>query len=149
MEWIRVVLVLLLLTRVIYTDMKSGIIENRSVWTGLMTGSIWTLCNDGMYGLLESIRMVLIILAVLWVLFLIRGLGAGDIKLLCVLAAFYPDGVVEISIIAFLVAAGLVFARILIRWVRKLPVYMRGEVINFSLPIGIATIIIMLQAGIR
>ena len=87
-------------------------------------------------------KMILIVLIVLYVLFVIKGLGAGDIKLFCVLAAFYPEKVMGIVVVAFVMAAGMSLVRMVVRYIRKMPVYISGEGIKFSIPIGIATILV-------
>lgn len=142
MEWLRWLLVLLLLGRAIYTDVKAGIIENQSMLWGLLCGCVWSMVNNGMSGLSNSLQMVLITILILFVLFLMKGLGAGDIKLLCVLAAFYPDGVLKIIVVAFFVGAVISLGKMVVRLICKMPVYISGETLHFSIAIGISTLLV-------
>jgi len=142
MEWLRIVLVLMILTRAIYTDIKKGIIENRCMVYGLISAGLYTALYKGGTGLLQSIKMSVVMLVVLFALFVLKGLGAGDIKLFCVLAAFYQRDAIGIVVVSFLVAAGLAIVKMLIRIVRGEQFYLKGETMNFSIPIGIATIVI-------
>ena len=143
MVWIRIILVVLVLTRAIYTDVKRGIIENQCTLSGLLAGVMWSTLYGGVAGFIDSVKMIVIMLVALFVLYVIKGIGAGDVKLFCVLAAFYPEDVVGIVVVAFVVAAGLVLGRMLIRKIRRVPVYRRGETLCFSIPIGIATAIVV------
>ena len=139
LEWLRIVFVMSVLTRAIYTDVKKGIIENRCIMSGLLLAGGYAVLHNGGKGFLESISMAMVMLVVLFVLFVLKGLGAGDIKLFCVLAAFYPKSAMGIVVVSFLVAAGMSIVRMLPRFLKREPVYLKGETINFSIPIGIAT----------
>lgn len=143
MEWVRLILVLTLLGRAIYTDIKQDLIENRCIVTGLLAGMVYVAVDRGVSGVIESVKMAGIILGVLFFLFLIKGLGAGDIKLLCVLAMFYPKDIFRIVMAAFCAAAGMAVGKMVWRKVRKLPVYVKGETMNFSIPIGCGTLFVM------
>lgn len=145
MEWIRVVLVCLLLGRAIYTDVKKGIIENRNMLSGLIVACIWTYWNVGMSGLLKSVKMIVFTFVILFMVYIVKGVGAGDVKLLCVLSAFYPDCSVDIVVISFLVAAVISVGKMLVRWVQRKAVLISGETILFSIPVGIGTGIVLLQ----
>lgn len=142
MEWLRIVFVLTLLTRAIYTDVKKGIIENRCIVCGLLLAGIYSVMHKGGTGLVESVKMSIIMLVALFVLFILKGLGAGDIKLFCVLAAFYPRDAIGIVVVSFIVAAGLAIGKMLIRAIQRKQMYLHGETMNFSIPIGIATVVI-------
>lgn len=148
MEWLRIAMVLLVISRAIYTDMKKGIIENRTMLTGLIAGSVWMAFYKGTEGLIDSCKMILIILAMLFLLFLMKGLGAGDVKLFCVLAAFYPENVIEMVVLAFIVAAAIVWMRMLYRFIQKVPIWISQETMNFSIPIGISTVMVMVYQAI-
>ncbi len=143
MEWLRAVFVLLLLGRAIYTDFKKGVIENRNIGMGILTGFAWSMVYGGEKALLASIKMVVVVFVALFVLFLMKGLGAGDIKLLCALATFFPENIFGIICIAFLVAAGMALFKMLIRFVKHKAILVRGETLIFSLPIGVAALVIL------
>lgn len=148
MEWMRIVLVFAVLTRAIYTDMKEGKIENVCVLIGFVTAGAYSFLSGGGQAFLESMKVAIIILASLLFLFVLKGLGAGDIKLLCVLAAFYPEDAMGIVVISFIVAAGLIIGRMLVRAFQKKTVFISGETMNFSVPVGMATIIVEIMQWI-
>lgn len=149
MEWVRIVLVFILLGRAIYTDVRRGIIENRNIWIGLIMAFIWSYCNTGMNGLLKSGKMVVLTFVVLFVFYLVKGLEAGDVKLLCVLSAFFPESVFDIVVASFITAAVISVGKMIIRGIRGKPIYVSGETILFSIPIGIGTGIVLLQQYFR
>lgn len=149
MEWLRIVLVLMILTRAIYTDVKKGIIENRYMFYGMLSAVIYSIFYKGGSGLLESLKMSVITLVALFALFVIKGIGAGDIKLFCVLAAFYPKDAMDIVLVSFLMAAGFAVSKMLVRVFRKQPIYLKGETMNFSIPIGLATVVIEIMQWTR
>jgi len=148
MEFVRLLLVLILLGRAIYTDVKSKRIENR--WLLLFLGFAWLIAyiQSDLSGLLESLAKTIIVLVALFVLFVIRGLGAGDIKLCCVLGAFYPKEILNIIILAFIVAAVMSIGKMLLRALKKQSMYVPGEIMNFSIPIGIAAAIVIMHGWI-
>lgn len=146
MAWARIILVLAILTRAIYTDIKEGRIENVCVFIGFMTAGCYSFLSGGSPIFWESMKMAIIILVALFFLFVLKGLGAGDIKLFCVLAVFYPKNAIGIVVISFIVAAGIIMGKMTVRAFQKKNIYISGETMNFSVPIGIATIIVeMLQ----
>ncbi len=145
MELIRVIVVLILLGRAIYTDIQKGIIENTWMLFGLLSGCLWSGLVGKWNGLLLSLKMVGISFVVLFLLFLIRGLGAGDIKLICVIAAFFQKDILEIVMVAFIVAAIFSITKMLLRIMGRQTAYVIGETINFSIPIGIGTVFAMLS----
>lgn len=140
MEWMKVFLVLVLLGRAIYTDVKKGIIENRWMLFGMLSGCLWSGLTGRWDGFLLSLKMVVICFLALFLLFVIRGLGAGDIKLICVLAFFYPKNIVDIIILSFIVAAMISVAKLLLTILIRKKAYVVGATIHFSIPIGISTL---------
>lgn len=149
MEWVRIIVVLVLLGRAIYTDVKRGIIENRIIWLGLIMAGIWSYCNGGINGLLQSGKMVVLTFGVLFVFYLVRGLGAGDVKLLCVLSAFFPELLWNIAVASFVMAAVISVGKMMIRGIRRKNIYVPGETILFSVPVGIGTGLVLLQQYVR
>ena len=139
MVFVKLALVSILLARAVYTDIKKGRIENLLTGIGILLGLVCSVAEAGISGLLISVKMAVFIIAALFFLFVMRGLGAGDIKLLAALAAFFPKEIVVIVITAFFVAAGISVGRMILRMLRRQAVYKRREQINFSIPIAIAT----------
>ena len=147
MEWIKILFVVLLLGRAIYTDVKKGIIENRWIVVSFALGLACAYMESGTKGLLQSIGMALILLAVLFFLFLLKGLGGGDIKLLAVLATFYPDKIWLLLITSFVVGAVIGIIRMLTRIFRRMQVYVKGETIHFSIAIAVGTFYVLTVGG--
>ena len=149
MEWIRIILVFMLLGRAIYTDVKRGIIENSMIGMGLIVAGIWTGFNTGAEGLLQSAKMVLLIFGFLFVFYLVKGIGGGDVKLLCVMAAFFPELVLDIVVVSFISAAVISVGKMVVRGIQGKTVYVSGETLLFSIPVGIGTGMVLLQQYVR
>lgn len=145
MEWVKVIMIVILLGRAIYTDVKTGLIENRNIVCGLLTAFLWSYCNDQIDGLAESCRMVVLIFVILFVLYVIKGLGGGDVKLFCVLAAWMPKSVLDVVVVSFLVAAVMSMGKMMVRGVQRKTLYVPGETMKFSIPMGIATAIVTVE----
>ena len=78
-----------------------------------------------------------------------RGLGAGDVKLLCVLSAFFPELLWDIVVASFVMAAVISVGKMMIRGIRRKNIYVPGETILFSVPVGIGTGLVLLQQYVR
>lgn len=138
-EWIRLFLITLILIRAVYTDVTKGRIENEWMFAGCICGLGLAAWDTGMQGVLAGMKMVLLLLTGLMILFVIKGLGGGDIKLFCVLAFFYPAQVCGIFVYAFFLAAGYSVLRMIWRKLHKKQGYIWRETIHFSIPIAIGT----------
>lgn len=146
MKWIGNLMVAALLVRAVYTDRKEGKIKNRLLLAGFVSGLLFSYLNDGTKGVLDSLRAMGIIFLALFFLFLIKGLGAGDIKLFCVLAAFFPEEAVPIVVASFFAGAVMAVRKMVLRWIRKEVVFIKHETMNFSVPIAVGTgIVVMMQ----
>lgn len=143
MDWIKWLAVTAILIRAVYTDKKEGKIENRIILMGFVFGLFVSFADGGIQSLLESIKMAGITLLALFFLFVMKGLGAGDIKLFCVLATFFPKQIIPIVMLSFFAGAVLAVGKIFGRWLRKEKVFIRHETMNFSLPIALATEILL------
>ena len=141
---IKIGIITILLSRAVYTDLKKGQIENRLIVAGLIIGFSCAGFDGGLPEILNSAKMVCIITAALFFLFIIKGLGAGDIKLFAVLASFFPKSIVSIVVVSFFMGAGIALGRMAVRAVKHIPVYRKHEVLNFSIPIAAGTGIISL-----
>lgn len=127
------------LCRAVYTDIKTGKIENRLIAAGLMGGLLFAAVRDGPKGIWTSVRMMGIVFVMLVFLFIIKGLGAGDIKLFCVLAVFFPEDIIQIIVISFFAGGIAAAGRMLLRFFRGQNLYIRHETMNFSVPIFVGT----------
>ncbi|MDD6072517.1 MAG: prepilin peptidase [Clostridiales bacterium] len=132
-----------MLCRAVYTDIKTGKIENRLVAAGLIAGLLFAAVRDGPKGIWTSVRMMGIVFVMLIFLFIIKGLGAGDIKLFCVLAVFFPEDIIQIIIVSFFAGGIAATGKILLRLFRGKSLYIRHETMNFSVPIFVGTALVV------
>lgn len=139
LEWIQLGITALLLIRAVYTDLKTGKIENRLIGLGLAAGLVCVCAEGGASQLLAGIKMMCIVIAVLFFLFAIKGLGAGDIKLLGMVAFIFPENAVSIIAASFFSGVAIAGGRMLIRAWKREKIYKRKETLNFSVPIALGT----------
>lgn len=144
-EQIKLLTAGMLLLRAVYTDVKKGRIENPLIVTGLMCGILFAAIRDGPQGIRHSIRMSAIVCTALFFLFVLKGLGAGDIKLFCVLAVFFPSQIIGIITASFFAGGAWALGRMLWRGIRGQALYIRHETMNFSIPVFAGTVLILLK----
>lgn len=144
-EGMKYCVLFLLLIRAVYTDVKKGIIENVLVAAGIGIGVGLAYLEGGFPIVLTSVKMAGIVLAALFFLFVIKGLGAGDIKIFMVIAIFLQKEVVSVIVLSFFAGAVLALLKIGLRFLKKETCYIRNEKMNFSIPILIGTVIVVLE----
>lgn len=132
-----------ILLRAVYTDLRERKIENRMMATGLITAFVCSAIRDGPNQLLYSVRMSVLTFIALFLLYVLKGLGAGDIKLFCVLAAFYPNQILWIVVMSFFCGGAFAIGMMLIRLARGGCLYIRREKLNFSIPIFVGTVLVL------
>lgn len=89
-------------------DFRNWRIPNRLIAAGLIQGFAVSAITRGLsFGFVSSIAGCIIPVAVLFVLFLIRALGAGDIKLFAVAGSFVGTDVTKVLVYSFL-AGGVI-----------------------------------------
>lgn len=137
---IREGIIVVILIRAVYTDVIYGKIENRLIAIGYGLAFVLAYLRGGGKEILQCGKMSIIVLAALFFLYVIKGLGAGDIKLLSMLAAFTPTQIMNVVILSFFLGATIAIANMVGRWICKEPFYIPGETIKFSIPIMISTI---------
>lgn len=87
-------------------DIQTGKISNRLIITGLILGFIRSLCVYGLKGSFYFLIQVSLPVLVFYLLFLMRALGAGDIKLFSVISSCTGlKGLIRIIFYSFLVGA--------------------------------------------
>lgn len=79
----------MLLVIAVITDMRTGRISNRLICLGIMTGFFVQIWESGYRGLLVSVLQIFFPVILLFLLFQIRALGAGDIKLFSVIGSIW------------------------------------------------------------
>ena len=80
---------LLLLVIAAVTDMRTGRISNRLVCLGIVTGFFVQIWESGYRGLALSVLQIVFPVIVLFLLFLMHALGAGDIKLFSMIGSLW------------------------------------------------------------
>lgn len=105
---------LLLLLAACVTDIRSGRISNRLVCLGLVAGLAVQTWEFGVLGLALFTIQIIFPVIVLFLLFLMRALGAGDIKLFSVVAGIWNLRAICYCIIfSFLAGAALSLGKLL------------------------------------
>lgn len=160
----KVFLTLLLLSVAVWTDVKTCRISNRLIIGGLSLGLLSQFYAYGVWGMGVFLVNVSIPVILLYLLFLMRALGAGDIKLFSVISSIWNLKIACITIAAGFLAAALMsfckliyyrnlFSRLYIFWnylcqtlvsgkIEKYPRDMHGKqsIIHFSVAILIGFI---------
>ena len=106
MDLINTCVTLLLLLAAVRTDLHCGRIRNRLILTGLAAGTVLMLLQNAPDACLMYLAAAFLPVPLFWGLFRLRFLGAGDIKLMCVLGllcGLRPQG--QSIAAAFLIAA--------------------------------------------
>lgn len=86
----------------VFQDVKSFKIKNYTILIGIIIGTLFNLFELGVLGIYPYIIGMIIPIIVLFPLFMIKALGAGDIKLLSVVGCFLgPSDIIKIIIISF------------------------------------------------
>ena len=133
----------MVLMRAVYTDLKSDHIENRLIICGLVAGMVFRVLADGWKGLPGSLAVTGIVLFALGILYVLRSIGAGDVKLFCVTTMFFPDKAISLIVSAFLIGGILAVGKLVTHYkeIRKAGVQ---NTIHFSIPIALGTAIVVL-----
>ena len=80
---------LLLLTAAAFTDIRTGRISNRLIAVGTLTGTVVQVMEYGGKGILYAAGLIFFPVFLLFFLFLMHALGAGDIKLFSVIGSIW------------------------------------------------------------
>lgn len=95
-------------------DIRSLQISNRLIVSGLIFGCFFQILELGAKGIGVFLLNVSLPVVLLYLLFLIRALGAGDIKLFSMIGGIWDLQVLITTIaVSFLVAAAMSFCKIL------------------------------------
>lgn len=110
-------LLLVLICHAVYTDMTLTIIRNRLIVAGLLFGLIFQIIQEGKIGILVYIVNISIPVVLLYLLFQLHALGAGDIKLFSMIGAFVStEQLLQIGILSFLIGAVFGAVKLLYRY---------------------------------
>lgn len=97
----------LLLILALISDIKTYKIKNNIVYPFILIGLITNLYLDGLDGLTSSFKGIIIPIALLILLFILRMLGAGDIKLFSAIGSIMGLEFVTYTIIYSFIAGGV------------------------------------------
>ena len=81
--------------------------NNLIIWTAA-AGAVWRLWNERAPGLLWYLGQAVLVMAILYPLFKIGGLGAGDVKLLGVTAGYLPAEKILVFLFCSLLVAAMI-----------------------------------------
>ncbi len=84
----RILILLTFLTMAVVEDFQKGKISNRLIASGLIWGLVFRVLGDGNTGIVHFLVNISIPVILLFLLFQMRALGAGDIKLFSVAGGF-------------------------------------------------------------
>lgn len=99
-------IILMLLTAATFFDLRTGKIPNLLSGIGILTGYAYHIYTEGICGTVICTVRMLIPVALLFLLFLIHALGAGDIKLFSAIASMAEPSVFFHTLLySFLVGA--------------------------------------------
>jgi len=104
---------LLFLASAVITDLRARIIPNALVLAGAMTGVLLAALHPEGIGLLSALGGLALGLAIFLPLYLLRAMGAGDVKLMAMAGAFLGPAVIFEAALWVLLTGGvlaLVFA---------------------------------------
>ena len=133
-------LLLCLLVLAAVEDVRSGKVSNRLIATGLMTGVFVQIYERRVCGVYYFLGNISIPVILLYLLFQMRVLGAGDIKLFSVIGGIWDLHILKLTIIiSFLVAAGMslwkmLYHHNLISRLCILGKYLYQVIVTFQLP---------------
>ena len=105
---VAMLMVAVLVTAAAWTDIRSRRIPNRLVFAGAGIGLIWQLTAGGVEGLLAALGGMGVGLAVMVPFYVLRAMGAGDVKLMTMVGAFLgPVGTFSAALLTFVVGGVL------------------------------------------
>lgn len=109
-------ILLTFLSVAVVTDVASTRISNRLIVCGLSCGLVLRILGQGSTGVLIFLINISIPVILLYLLFQLRALGAGDIKLFSVIGAYVSTkDLLEVMLLSFFVGAVLGVGKIIHR----------------------------------
>jgi len=107
-------LTLLILLTAVFSDLSTGKISNKLIGAGYLTGFIYHIHESGLKGSIFFLIDILFPIILLFFLFQIRALGAGDIKLLSVISGIWSIRIAILCIVSsFVVGAAISLCKLL------------------------------------
>ena len=128
----------------VYTDLTQTRIRNRLIILGLFAGFIYRIVIEGSLGVFFFFFNISIPVLLLNLLFQMRALGAGDIKLFSMLGAFLStEQLLKIMVTAFVIGAVFGIFKIVYQFIFKKMEVGKLTYIHFSPAILIAYFLVV------
>ena len=105
---LKIILLLVIISVSAYTDIKENKIKNKYLLVSLILGLVISLLTSGMAGVKDSILGIIVPFVLLFIFFVIRMFGAGDIKLFCTIGAIMGLNFVINNIMYTVFSTGIV-----------------------------------------
>ena len=102
------IVLLLFLSLALYFDLKEGRIPNKLTFTAIIFGLISRLMAGGFSHLYAGLLGGLVGLLILLIPFLLRGMGAGDVKLLTAIGVFQGVEFILYTAVAMGIVGGII-----------------------------------------
>lgn len=135
-------MLLVILMIAVWSDIRTTKISNRLILVGLAAGLFFRIWGSGWAGVFTFLVNISIPVILLYLLFLKRALGAGDIKLFSVAGGFLGGKeLLYLIAIAFVVAAIMSFLKIVQLLIQKKWHYGEKHFIHFSIAIMVGYIL--------
>jgi len=100
-----VILICVLIIAVI-VDITSYRIPNMCITVGILAGLVRAFSLGGIKAVLGAVGLVFIVFSIGYPFWLMRGIGAGDVKLLMVIACYLPKEELKLCVVAAILMAG-------------------------------------------
>ena len=132
----------MLLMSAVVTDFRERRISNRLIALGLFIGLIFRILGEGSIGIVHFLVNISIPVILLFLLFQLRALGAGDIKLFSVVGGFLElRQLLVVMIVAFIAASVLGLGKLLYHKISAGKTDGNRTLIHFSFAILIGYVI--------
>ncbi|HEX3028387.1 MAG TPA: prepilin peptidase [Clostridia bacterium] len=112
--WIKAVEVVVLCAFAIYFDIKKYKIKNEIIIAGIVSGILTNVLSNAIDGVVDSLLGLIIPVAVLFLLFALKMLGAGDIKLFSAIGAIMGWKFIIHSMIVSILLGGFIAVIIIV-----------------------------------
>lgn len=134
----------MLLVSAVVTDLRERRISNRLIAFGLLSSLIFRILGEGSIGIVHFLVNISIPVILLFLLFQLRALGAGDIKLFSVVGGFLEmRQLFAVIITAFFVAAAIGIGKLLYQKISAKKTDGNKTFIHFSLAILIGYVVVV------
>jgi prepilin peptidase CpaA len=104
---VKIIMLSVLIVASLISDIKTGRIKNFIVLPFIAAGPVISLIFFGSRGLLDSIAGILVPVVILFILYALKMLGAGDIKLFCAIGSIMGAKFAICSMLYSFIAGGI------------------------------------------